>query len=251
MRRPHPYLAIALVCAAVVLATAAMLACPARAEIVNYNDGCNDCWRDTETGLGGCTLLACVGQRSVITTPIPRRTPMPTPSAQPTCLPLVEGVVVWPGSPECTAERGTDRINVPTADRRGGIIYFTIRVLNADLQTGALTTSLTMSAWGDVLGAASSLVPEFYDRPLYGKYAATPPALPPNCGAFYCGCASGLGTWPPKVDASQRLGRVEQLISWELTNAILGKLNRPDLWDNSYVSSVVSRVGAQIGGWSQ
>ena len=256
MRRPHPYLAIALVCAAVVLATAAMLACPARAEIVSDSDGCNTCWRDTETGMGGCTLLACVGMGTRRTTPIPPRSPVPTPtpapSAQPTCLPLVEGVVVWPGSPECTAERGTDRINVPTEDRRGAIRYFTIRVLTADLQSGALTTSLTSAEWVALFNDASNLVPEFYDRPLYGMYLAVPPAVMPNCGpTSWCGCAAGLSTWPPKIDASQPLGRVERLISWEFTNTLLTRMKRIDLADNSYVSSVVSRVGVEMGGWSQ
>lgn len=63
--------------------------------------------------------------------------------------------------------------------------------------------------------------------------------------------ASGIGSWPPKVDASDVPSRVEQLTSWELANALLGKLNRADLFDGAYASSVVARVGQQIGGWSQ
>lgn len=51
--------------------------------------------------------------------------------------------------------------------------------------------------------------------------------------------------------ASDVLGRVEKLVAWEYTNAVLGSLRRPDLWDNAYVSSVVTRVGQQLGGWSQ
>ena len=223
MRRPHPYLAISLVCAAVVLATAAMLACPASAQA----------WS---------------------TTPVPRRTPVPTPApaAQPTCLPLIHGAIVWPGSPECTAERGTDTLNVPTPERLGAIRYFTQQILWYDLRDGRLTTDATQAEQQAAWNQAGETVPTYYDRPLYGSYAATPPALPPNCGpTSWCGCASGIGTWPPKIDVSQRLGRVEQLISWEITNAFLGSIRRPDLWDGAYVSSVVARVGQQIGGWSQ
>ena len=223
MRRPHPYLAIALVCAAVVLVTLAALACPASAQA----------WS---------------------TTPVPRRTPVPTPApaAQPTCLPLIHGAIVWPGSPECTAERGTDSLNVPTEERLGGIRYFTARILAADLASGALTTDASLFERTEALNQIANLAPVYYDRPLYGTWAATPPALPPNCGpTSWCGCASGIGTWPPKIDVSQRLARVEALVAWEYTNAVLGSLRRPDLWDNAYVSSVVSRVGAQIGGWSQ
>ena len=44
---------------------------------------------------------------------------------------------------------------------------------------------------------------------------------------------------------------VEALVSWELTNAVLGRLGRADLWDGPYVSSVVARVGTAIGGWSE
>ena len=222
MRRPHPYLAIALVCAAVVLVTLAMLACPVSAQA----------WS---------------------TTPVPRRTPTPTPapSAQPTCLPLIHGAIVWPGSPECTAERGTDRLNVPTQERLGAIRAFTARVLSVDLASGALTTDASLFERTEALNQIANMAPVYYDRPLYGTWAATPPALPPNCGNAYCGCASGVGSWPPKIDVSQRLGRVEALVAWEYTNAVLGSLRRPDLWDNAYVSSVVSRVGQQIGGWSQ
>ena len=220
--RPHPYLAIALVCAAVVLVTLAVLACPASAQA----------WS---------------------TTPVPRRTPTPTPapSAEPTCLPLIHGAIVWPGSPECTAERGTDTLNVPTQDRFSAIRYFTVRILSNDLANGSLATDATQAERTAALNRIAETVPAYYDRPLYGTWAATPPALPPNCGNAYCGCASGVGSWPPKIDVSQRLGRVEALVAWEYTNAVLGSLRRPDLWDGSYVSSVVSRVGQQIGGWSQ
>jgi len=219
MRRPHPYLAIALVAAAVVLATAAMLACPAKAEIVNYNDGCNACWRDTETGMGGCTLLACVGMGALRTTPIPPRSPVPTPTpapaVEPTCLPLIHGAIVWPGSPECTAERGTDTLNVPTQDRFSAIRYFTVRILSNDLANGSLSTDATQAERQAALNRISETVPVYYDRPLFGTWAATPPALPPNCGNAYCGCASGVGSWPPKIDVSQRLGRVEKLVAWD------------------------------------
>lgn len=49
---------------------------------------------------------------------------------------------------------------------------------------------------------------------------------------------------------AQPLGRVERLVAWEITNAFLGSIRRPDLWDGPYVSSVTARVGAAIGGWS-
>lgn len=206
--------------------------------------------------MGGCTLLACVGMGALRTTPTPPRTPVPTPTpapaVEPTCLPLVHGSVVWPGSPECTDQRGTDSLNVPTQERLGAIRAFTARVLSVDLASGALTTDASLFERTEALNQIANLAPVYYDRPLYGTWAATPPALPPNCGpTSWCGCASGIGTWPPKIDVSQRLGRVEQLIAWEITNAFLGSIRRPDLWDNAYVSSVVSRVGAQIGGWSQ
>ena len=122
---------------------------------------------------------------------------------------------------------------------------------------GDVASALDAWCWSqaertEALNRIAETVPAYYDRPLYGTWAATPPALPPNCGpTSWCGCASGIGTWPPKIDVSQRLGRVEQLVSWEITNAFLGSIRRPDLWDNAYVSSVVSRVGQQIGGWSQ
>ena len=85
--------------------------------------------------------------------------------------------------------------------------------------------------------------------PIWVK-AATPPGYEPTCGDYWCGCASGVGTWPPKIDVSQPLGRVERLVAWEITNAFLGSIRRPDLWDGPYVSSVLTRVGQQIGGWS-
>ena len=65
------------------------------------------------------------------------------------------------------------------------------------------------------------------------------------------GCAAGVASDPIHVSLADGLGRAERLVAWEYTNAVLGSLRRPDLWDNAYVSSVVSRVGAQIGGWSQ
>ena len=62
----------------------------------------------------------------------------------------------------------------------------------------------------------------------------------------------GVDPGPAAYDAILGgVARVEALVAWEYTNAVLGSIRRPDLWDNAYVSSVVSRVGAQIGGWSQ
>ena len=214
MRRPHPYLAIALVCAAVVLVTFAALACPASAQA----------WS---------------------TTPAPRRTPTPTPEG---CAPIVNGQPVMPGSVECSPY--TTQLNVPPADRVGLIRYMTVRIIQQDISDGALTTPASSAVRNAYIADAFEIEPRFLDRPLWGKYAV-PPSYTPNCGSLWCGCASGIGSWPPKVDASDVPSRVEQLISWELTNALLGKLNRADLFDGAYVSSVVSRVGQQIGGWSQ
>ena len=170
------------------------------------------------------------------------------PPAQ-TCLPWVNGSIVWPGSPECADQRGGDALHVPTEQRLGAIRYFTQQILWYDLRDGVLTTDATEAERQAALVKAQEAVPVYYDRPLYGTYAATPPALPPNCGDYWCGCASGVGTWPPKIDVSQPLDRVERLVAWEITNAFLGSIRRPDLWDGPYVSSVTARVGAAIGGW--
>lgn len=207
MRRPHPYLAIAAVCAAVLLVT---LALAARGE----------------------------------TMPVPAGIRTPVPNTE-DCLPYINGFIVWPGSPQCQPTQS--HFSVPRPDRLGALRHFTVRTIEGDIIAGTLTTTVY---YPTVLAEARVLDPRFVDRPIYGTFAATPPALPPNCGDAWCGCAVGIGSWPPAVDASQPADRVEKLVVWETTNAILGRLNRPDLWDNAYVSSVVTRVGQQMGGWA-
>lgn len=217
MRRPHPYLAIALVCAAVVLATAAAVARPARAEV----------------GMS----------------PAPPRTPDPVAPPAQTCLPYIHGSIVWPGSPECADQRGGDALHVPTEQRLRSIRYATAQILWGDLRSGALATEATQAEQQAAWVLAQEAVPVYHDGPICVK-AATPPGYEPTCGDYWCGCASGVGTWPPKIDVSQPLRRVEQLVAWEITNAFLSSIRRPDLWDGPYVSSVPARVGAAIGGWS-
>lgn len=165
------------------------------------------------------------------------------------CLPLVHGFAVWPGSPECP--RYSSLLSVPTPERLGAIRSFTVRRIDADLRSGALTSPVPDAELATILVDASRLDPVFQDREVYGTYA-TPPGWADNCGpGCWAGCAWGVGSWPPQIDASRPPGHVERLVSWEITNATLSRLDRPDLWDGPYVSAVVTSVGQQLGGWAE
>lgn len=164
-------------------------------------------------------------------------------------VPVVNGWAIWPGSPECADQRGGDALHVPTEQRLRSIRYATAQILWGDLRSGALATDATQAEQQAAWVLAQEAVPVYHDGPIWVQ-AATPPGYEPTCGDYWCGCASGVGTWPPKIDVSQPLGRVERLNAWEITNAFLSSIRRPDLWDGPYVSSVVAGVGQQIGGWS-
>jgi len=92
---------------------------------------------------------------------------------------------------------------------------------------------------------------KFFDRPVLGTYLCPAgynggPPYPYSCEL----CAAGVGYLVPYVSTSEP-ERVEALVSWETTNARLGLLQRSDLFDGAYVSSVVNRVAAKMGGWKQ
>ena len=163
-------------------------------------------------------------------------------------IPYINGHAIYPGSENCAPR--TDRRYVPSAERVRAIRYFTVRTIELDLDTKALTTPLAYDVWRKVIEIARETEPRFVDRPIWGQYA-TPPGYQPNCGIYFCACAAGVGTWPPQIDTSDP-ARVEPLVTWELTNALLGQLQRPDLWDtSSYVGSVNRRVEQWLGGWKQ
>ena len=163
-------------------------------------------------------------------------------------VPYVNGFAIYPGSPECA--RKSDHTYVPTQQRVRAIRYWTIRAIEADLDTQALTTPLALETRRLVIALARDLEPRFVERRMYATYT-TPPGWTPNCGVYWCGCASGAGTWPPQI-ATDNPPNVEALVSWELTNAILGQLQRSDLWDtSSYVGGVTRRVEQWLGGWQQ
>ena len=204
MRKPHPFLVIALVALALVLVTLALAA-------------------------------SAEGQGR-------------TPPMDVDVIPYIHGHAIYPGSVECAPR--TSRQYVPTAERVRAIRYFTVRTIEIDLDTKALTTPLAYDVWRKVMEIARETEPRFVDRPIWGQYA-TPPGYQPNCGIYFCACAAGVGTWPPQIDTSDP-ARVEALVAWELTNAILGQLQRSDLWDtSSYVGSVNRRVEQWLGGWKQ
>ena len=264
MRRPHPYLAIALVCAAVVLATAAMLACPARCEVVSYNDGCNECWRDTETGMGGCTLLACTGmdgKARQAPVPIGPRTPPPAPAPAPvvTSVPVVNGIAIWPGSPEC--EVFGPITYYPTLERVREIQLAARWAIAKELDAGAigwngitpegLKTPMSGLEWQAVLAFTYENVPTFYDRPRFGTYKPWPGATP-NCSVgdtpMVCICAQGVGRIHPEIALDQPL-RTERLIAWETLNSLVCAVRRCDLGDSAYISTLMTAIEPRVGGW--
>lgn len=200
MRRPHPFLAVALVAIAVVLVTLAMAA-------------------------------SAEAQR--------------TPPTEWASIPVVNGHPIFRGSEQCSPR--TDRQYVPTVRRADAIRYFTRRVLELDLDTKALTTPLSYETWRALI--ALDLGQKFFDRPVLGDYMCPAgwnggPPEPYPCRL----CAAGVGYLIPYISTSEP-ERVEALIAHETTNARLGMLQRSDLWDGAYVSSVVRRVGEWIGGY--
>ena len=204
MRRPHPYLVIALVALALVLATLAM---SVRCETVPVG---------------------------------PRARPVEQAS-----IPVIAGHPVFRGSPECSTR--TDRQYVPSVQRADAIRYFTRRVIELDLDTKALTTPLSYETWRELIKL--DLGQKFFDRPVIGDYMCPAgwnggPDYPYPCRL----CAAGVGYLVPYISTSEP-ERVEALIAHETTNARLGMLQRSDLWDGAYVSSVVRRVGERMGGY--
>ena len=166
-----------------------------------------------------------------------------TPPSDYYVVPVINGAPVMRGSPQCPPY--TSQTFVPTADRARWIRGMTRRFIQQDLASGALTSPLSRQTTDAIL--AIDLGQTFLDRPLYGTYSV-PPGWAPNCGTAWCGCAAGSGAIPPTI-ATDDPSRVEALLSWETSNATLGLLQRGDLADGIYVSSVVSRVRDWLGGW--
>ncbi len=163
---------------------------------------------------------------------------------------VVNGWPIMPSSPEC-ARTGIVRY-VPDAARvrqiRGAVVSF----LNYEINRGALTTSLTSAERAIAFALIREIDPRFVDRPVWVA-AAVPPGYTSNCTdgngqPALCTCAAGIGYLMPVVDAGDST-RVEQLVAWETVNSILTVLNRTDLWDTSYVTTVLSNVAPVIGGW--
>jgi len=170
-----------------------------------------------------------------------------TPPSEEASIPVIAGHPVFRGSPECSTR--TDRQYVPTVQRADAIRYFTRRIIEMDLDTKALTTPLSYETWRALI--ALDFGQKFFDRPVLGTYLCPAgynggPPYPYSCEL----CAAGVGYLVPYVSTSEP-ERVEALVSWETVNARLGLLQRPDLFDGAYVSSVVNRVAAQMGGWQK
>lgn len=214
MRRPHPYLVLSLVCAAVVLATAAMLACPARAEVRVIPTGPREPVADLDT------------------------------------VPVVNGWPIMPGSPQCA--RTGPVSYVPDADRVRQIRGSVVTLMNWDVETGYLTTTRTPAERAIAFAMVREIEPRFRDRPTWVA-GAVPPGYTANCTdgngvPALCVCAAGIGYLSPVVDAGDP-AQVEKLLAWETVNSILYLLNRPDLGDSSYVTRCLSMIAPVIGGW--
>lgn len=166
-----------------------------------------------------------------------------TPPSDYYVVPVINGAPVMRGSPQCPPY--TSQTFVPTADRARWIRGMTRRFIQQDLASGALTSPLSRQTTDAIL--AIDLGQTFYDRQIYGTYQV-PPDYTPNCGTFLCTCAAGVATIPPSI-ATDDPSRVESLVAWETCNATLGLLQRGDLADGSYVSSVTRRVEQWLGGW--
>ena len=168
-----------------------------------------------------------------------------TPPSEWASIPVVNGHPIFDGSPECSPR--TDHGYVPTVQRANAIRYFTRRVLELDLDTKALTTPLSYETWRELIKL--DLGQKFFDRPVIGDYTCPAgwnggPDYPYPCRL----CAAGVGYLVPYISTSEP-ERVEALIAHETTNARLGLLQRSDLFDGPYVSSVVRRVGEWMGGF--
>ena len=215
MKRIHPFLAIALVALAVVLVTLA---------------------------------LAAGAQAQEVVVSIPPRAPIGTVWApEPETFPAVNGFPIRPGSPECP--RKTDRNYVPYRDRVEAIKAKTLHFIYSDILEGKLVPKVSMETTLKVLDLMRQTEPRFYDRALYGTYQ-TPPGWTPTCGIYWCGCAQGVSLWPPQI-ATDDPARTEALVAWEYANSAVCWLERCDLGDSTYISSVNSRVRDWIGGWKQ
>lgn len=204
---PRSYLAVALVCAAIVLVTVTALACPARAERPPAGDGFGN----------------------VMT---------------------VNGWAIFPGSSQC-ARTGSVSY-VPDADRVRQIRGSVVTLINWDVETGYLTTSRTAAERAIAFAMVREIEPRFRDRPTWVA-GAVPPGYTANCvdgngSPALCVCAAGIGYLSPIVDAGDA-SRIERLLAWETVNSILTILGRSDLWDTSYVTSVLNNVAPVIGGW--
>ena len=227
MRRPHPYpyLAVSLVCAAVVLATL-VLAGTARGEDVR-----------------------------VVPAPVREPEPVPTPTPTPDTVPVVNGWAIWPGSPECPIV-GTVTY-VPTQERVREITDAVHAEVSRELDLGVvglggISTPLPYDVWLMALNAVRDNVPTFTDRPVWTE-AKLPPGWTSNCTLAdgtpgWCGCASGIGHLHPIV-ALDDPSRAEALVSWESINARLCLAQRCDLADSSYVGTLNARVSKRVGGW--
>lgn len=131
MRRPQPYLAIALVCTAIVLLTVTALACPARGEEVR-----------------------------VVPAPVREPEPVPTPTPTPDTVPVVNGWAIWPGSPECTPV-GTVTY-VPTQERVREITDAVHAEVSRELDLGVvglggISTPLPYDVWLMALNAVREI----------------------------------------------------------------------------------------------
>lgn len=184
-------------------------------------------------------LLAApmAAERGVV--PVPARPPITADDV----IPVINGSAVWPGSVECKPYGTT--VYVPSRSRAKYIRDTTRRFIEFDLDSGALVTPVPYDVWRAVIKL--DWEQQFFDRPIYSQYAV-PPGYTPNCGQYWCGCAAGVGTLTPQISVSDP-SRVEPLISWEVCNATLGLLQLSSKWDGAYVSSVTTRVAAEIGGW--
>ncbi len=170
-----------------------------------------------------------------------------TPPSEEASIPVIAGHPVFRGSPECSTR--TDRQYVPTKERADAIRNYTRRVIELDLDTKALTTPLSYETWRELIKL--DFGQQFFDRPVKGWYLCPAgynggPPYPYSCEL----CAAGVGYLVPYISTSEP-ERVEALIAHETTNARLGLLQRSDLFDGAYVSSVVNRVAAKMGGWKQ
>ena len=126
VKRIHPFLAVALVALTVVLVTLALAA----------------------------------SADEVGTVPVgPRARPFDV-----DVIPYINGHAIYPGSENCAPR--TDRRYVPSAERVRAIRYFTVRTIEIDLDTKALTTPLAYDMWRKVIEIARETELHFINRPI-------------------------------------------------------------------------------------